>query len=141
MREGTGLCANFMLRNMVDNQGSLINKSLRAFVIVVLIILRIFDSFVGIDVTYELYDPKIQNIEVLRLEKRLDTDLLYLRDAEPEFTTFPFDMEPEYLPEGTPVPVNPIKVRINRQVIEKLAYLPLPFYCRTIRLQNSRENK
>lgn len=84
LREGTGLTASFMLRNIVDHQ--------------------------GIDVIYEMYDPKLQKIEVLRLEKRLDKDLLYLRDAEPQYSTFPFDMEPEYLPEGTPVPVNPIKV-------------------------------
>jgi large subunit ribosomal protein L19 len=59
---------------------------------------------------YEMYSPVIQKIEVLRLEKRLDNELLYLRDALPEYSTFPLDMEPEYLPEGTPVPVNPIKV-------------------------------
>jgi large subunit ribosomal protein L19 len=59
---------------------------------------------------YEMYSPHIQKIDVLRLEKRLDNDLLYLRDALPEYSTFPLDMEPEYLPEGAAVPVNPIKV-------------------------------
>jgi len=59
---------------------------------------------------YEMYSPVIQKIEVLRLEKRLDEELLYLRDALPEYSTFPLDMEPEYLPEGAPVPVNRIKV-------------------------------
>lgn len=63
-------------------------------------------SCAGIEVRYELYDPKLQKIEVLRLEKRLDDDLEYLRDAEPEYSTFPFDMEMEFLPEGAPVPVN-----------------------------------
>jgi large subunit ribosomal protein L19 len=63
-----------------------------------------------VEFLYELYDPKIQKIEVLRLEKRLDSELLYLRDAEPEFSTFSFDMEPTYLVEGEPVPVNPLKV-------------------------------
>jgi large subunit ribosomal protein L19 len=58
----------------------------------------------------EMYSPVIQKIDVLRLEKRLDNELLYLRDALPEYSTFPLDMEPEYLPEGAVVPVNPIKV-------------------------------
>lgn len=57
-----------------------------------------------------MYCPLIQSIEVLRLEKRLDDKLLYLRDCLPEYSTFPFDMEPEQLPEGAPVPVNTIKV-------------------------------
>lgn len=61
---------------------------------------------------FTLYDPKLQKIEVLRLEKRLDEHLLYLRDAYPEYSTIPLDMEPEYLPEGTPVPINPIKVKL-----------------------------
>ena len=67
----------------------------------------------GVEFMYEMYDPKIQKIEVLRLEKRLDSELVYLRDAEPEFSTFPFDMEPVYRPEGEPVPVNPLKVRTS----------------------------
>lgn len=57
-----------------------------------------------------MYDPTIQSIQVLRLEKRLDDKLLYLRDAFPEYCTFPLDMDPEILPEGTPVPVNPVQV-------------------------------
>jgi len=62
---------------------------------------------------YEMYDPRLQKVEVLRLEKRLDSELLYLRDAEPEFSTFPFNMEVEFLNEGAEVPVNPIKVCIS----------------------------
>ncbi|KAG8313205.1 mitochondrial 54S ribosomal protein YmL19 [Homalodisca vitripennis] len=58
-----------------------------------------------------LYDPTIQKIEVLRLEKRLDDEILYLRDALPEYCTFPLDMIAEVLPEGSPVPVNTVKVR------------------------------
>lgn len=60
---------------------------------------------------YQLYDPIIQKIEVLRLEKRLDDELLYLRDAPNEYSTFDENMETEYLPEGTPVPINPTIVR------------------------------
>lgn len=67
---------------------------------------------------YEMYSPVIQKIEVLRLEKRLDGELLYLRDALPEYSTFPLDMEPEILPEGAPVPVNPIKVS-NSTIIKQ----------------------
>lgn len=47
---------------------------------------------------------------MLRVEKRLDDKLFYLRDALPEYSTFSFDMDPEILPEGTPVPINPVKV-------------------------------
>ncbi|XP_065202358.1 large ribosomal subunit protein bL19m [Planococcus citri] len=86
-REGCGLRATFTLRNTVDNQ--------------------------GIEITYDLYDPKIQKVEVIRLEKRIDKDIRYLADAEPEYTTFPMDMEPEYLAEGETVPVNPIQVKLK----------------------------
>nr|CAG4641257.1 EOG090X0F2L [Eulimnadia texana] len=114
-RGGTGLRAWFILRNVVDNQ--------------------------GIEIMYEMYCPLIQKIEVLRLEKRLDDTLLYLRDALPEYSTFPFDMEPEVLPEGSAVPVNPIKVKLRprpwlerweRQDLKGLQDLELPqkFYDR-----------
>ncbi|XP_018044407.1 PREDICTED: LOW QUALITY PROTEIN: 39S ribosomal protein L19, mitochondrial-like [Atta colombica] len=63
----------------------------------------------GIEVIYELYDSAIQKIECLKL----DSHLRYLQDAPAEYSTFPFDMEPEYLPEGAPVPVNKIKVQLN----------------------------
>lgn len=86
-RKGCGLRAEFTLRNVIDHQ--------------------------GIEVRYELYDPTIQSIQVLRLEKRLDDKLLYLRDAFPEYCTFPLDMDPEILPEGTPVPVNPVQVKLK----------------------------
>lgn len=77
---------------------------------------------------YDLYDPKLQKIEVLRLEKRLDDDLQYLRDAEPEYSTFPFDMEMEFLPEGAPVPVNPLQVPYSF-LIEFLAKIIFTFNC------------
>lgn len=93
-RKGCGLRATCLLRNVVDNQ--------------------------GVDVLFELYDPAIQKIDCLRLEKRLDPHLRYLRDAPAEYSTFSFDMEPEYLPEGVPIPVNEIKVKLNpRPWIEK----------------------
>nr|CAD7441600.1 unnamed protein product [Timema bartmani] len=86
-RSGCGLRANFILRNVIDHLGT--------------------------EILYEMYNPTIQKIEVLRLEKRLDDKLLYLRDALPEYCTFPSNMEPEFLAEGTPVPVNPIKVQLK----------------------------
>lgn len=47
-----------------------------------------------------MYDPSLQKVEVLRLEKRLDDELFYLRDALPEYSTFDLNMEPEIIPEG-----------------------------------------
>lgn len=74
-----------------------------------------------------LYDPTIQKIEVLKLEKRLDDELLYLRDALPEYSTFPLDMEPEILPEGTPVPVNTVKAsKLNCKDWWTLQKVPIP---------------
>ncbi|KAL0115456.1 hypothetical protein PUN28_010766 [Cardiocondyla obscurior] len=93
-RGGTGLRATCLLRNVVDNQ--------------------------GIEIIFELYDPAIHTIECIRLEKRLDPHLRYLRDAPAEYSTFPFDMEREYLPEGASVPVNKIKIKLNpRPWLEK----------------------
>ncbi|XP_070158952.1 large ribosomal subunit protein bL19m [Polyergus mexicanus] len=87
-RKGTGLRSTFLLRNVIDNQ--------------------------GIEVCFELYDPAIQKIDCLRLEKRLDSHLRYLRDAPAEYSTFPFDLESEYLSEGAPIPVNNIKIPLNK---------------------------
>lgn len=86
-REGSGLRANFILRNVVDDQ--------------------------AVEMRYALYDPCLQSVECLKLEKRLDSQLLYLRDAPLKYSTFPFDMEPIYLREGDPIVVNPIKVKLN----------------------------
>lgn len=86
-RDRSGLRANFILRNVIDNQ--------------------------GLEIQYEIYDPTLQKIEVLRLEKRLDEKLFYLRDALPEYSTIDLNMEPEVFPEGSPVPVNDIKVKLK----------------------------
>ena len=86
--------ARFILRNVIDHQ--------------------------GIEIRYEMYDPTIQKIEVLRLEKRLDDHLLYLRDALPEFSTFDLNMEPEPIEEGSPIPINNLKVILRpRPWLEK----------------------
>ncbi|XP_013102226.2 large ribosomal subunit protein bL19m [Stomoxys calcitrans] len=86
-RERCGLRARFILRNVIDEQ--------------------------GVEVLYEMYDPTIQKIEVLRLEKRVDDHLLYLRDALPEYSTFDPNMEAEVVEDGTPVPINEIQVRLR----------------------------
>ena len=64
----------------------------------------------GIEIRYDLYSPLVLKIEVLKLEKRLDDELFYLRDAPAEYSTFPFNMEAVTLPPNAPVPVNQIKV-------------------------------
>ncbi|GLV33097.1 mitochondrial ribosomal protein L19 [Carabus blaptoides fortunei] len=86
-REGCGLRAKFILRNVIDHQ--------------------------GVEVLYDMYDPSIQKVDVIRLEKRLDDELLYLRDALPEYSTFELNMEPEIMAEGTTVPVNDTKVKLK----------------------------
>lgn len=86
-RKGCGLRAEFVLRNVVDNQ--------------------------GVEITYQLYDPTIQKVDLIRLEKRLDKELLYLRDAYPEYSTFDLNMEPEILPDGAPVPLNKVMVKLK----------------------------
>ncbi|KAJ1149295.1 hypothetical protein NDU88_002106 [Pleurodeles waltl] len=85
-RSGAGLGATFVLRNIIEGQ--------------------------GIEICYELYNPRIQSIEVLKLEKRLDDHLMYLRDALPEYSTFDVNMKPVNLP-NTEVPVNQTKVRMK----------------------------
>ncbi|WAR07296.1 RM19-like protein [Mya arenaria] len=57
--------------------------------------------------------PVIQKIEVIRLEKRLDKELFYLRDCPHEFSYFPQDMEPAIIHKGMDVPVNQLKVKLN----------------------------
>ncbi|XP_067947861.1 large ribosomal subunit protein bL19m-like [Watersipora subatra] len=86
-RNSYGLRHNFTLRNVIDKQ--------------------------GIEIMYELYNPTIKKIEVLKLEKRLDDDLSYLRDAPDIYSTVPFDIEVTPHPKGAPVPINSTKVLLN----------------------------
>jgi hypothetical protein len=76
--------------------------------------------FLGVEISYELYNPTITKIEVLKLERRLDENLAYLRDAPPEYCTFPFDMEPVKLPPGAGVPLNTIQVKFFLLIIRKI---------------------
>lgn len=119
-RSRCGLRAEFILRNVIDHQ--------------------------GVEVKYEMYDPTLHKIEVLKLEKRLDDELLYLRDSLPEYSTFDVNMDAEILAEGAPVPVNPMKVKLkprpwlerwerkNLKGVEDLG-LPERFYARAKQLE------
>ncbi|KAK3522458.1 hypothetical protein QTP86_011805 [Hemibagrus guttatus] len=86
-RSGKGLGATFILRNIIDGQ--------------------------GVEICYELYNPRMKHIDVLKLEKRLDDNLMYLRDALPEYSTFTFDMKPVHLSPTQEVPINEMKVRMK----------------------------
>ncbi|XP_072302868.1 large ribosomal subunit protein bL19m [Eucyclogobius newberryi] len=86
-RGGAGLGATFVLRNIIDNQ--------------------------GVEICYELYNPRIQQVEVLKLEKRLDDNLLYLRDALPEYSTVDPNMKPVTAPSTGEVPFNKLQVKMR----------------------------
>lgn len=86
-RARVGLAANFTLRNAIDNT--------------------------GVEVKYGLYDPTIVKIECLLLEKRLDPELLYLRDAPLEYSKIDPDMEAKPHPQNEPVPINDIQVTLR----------------------------
>ncbi|NXR09703.1 RM19 protein, partial [Semnornis frantzii] len=86
-RGGKGLGATFVLRNIIEDQ--------------------------GVEIRYELYNPRIQAIEVLKLEKRLDDNLMYLRDALPEYSTFDVNMKPVSHLDHEEIPVNKLQVRMK----------------------------
>lgn len=67
---------------------------------------------------YDLYSPDIQKIEVIKLERRLDNDLSYLKDALPEYSTFDQNMDPTPHRFGKSIEINPVKVRIQQHFIE-----------------------
>ncbi|XP_008523794.1 large ribosomal subunit protein bL19m isoform X1 [Equus przewalskii] len=86
-RSGTGLGATFILRNTIEGQ--------------------------GVEICFELYNPRIQAIQVVKLEKRLDDSLLYLRDALPEYSTFDMNMKPVAHEPNEEVHVNQLKVKMK----------------------------
>ncbi|XP_034152698.1 39S ribosomal protein L19, mitochondrial isoform X2 [Esox lucius] len=86
-RGGHGLGATFVLRNIISGQ--------------------------GVEICYELYNPRLQKLEVLKLEKRLDSNLMYLRDALPEYSTVDPDMKPVPHSVTGEVPVNTTRVRMR----------------------------
>lgn len=86
-RSGRGLGATFVLRNIIDGQ--------------------------GVEICFELYNPRIQQVEVLKLEKRLDDNLLYLRDALPEYSTVDINMKPVPSSISGEVALNQLKVKMK----------------------------
>lgn len=62
----------------------------------------------GVEICYELYNPRIHEIQVLKLEKRLDDNLMYLRDALPEYSTVDPDMKPAPSSPTGEVPLNKV---------------------------------
>lgn len=67
------------------------------------------------EICYEMYNPRIQEIRVLKLEKRLDDNLMYLRDALPEYSTVDPEMKPVLVPPTGEVPVNTVSRTCGRQ--------------------------
>lgn len=62
-RGGTGTRAWINVRNVVDGQ--------------------------GVEFLFDLYSPTVHKVETLKLERRLDDELHYLRDAPQEYSTVP----------------------------------------------------
>ncbi|KAM5164301.1 large ribosomal subunit protein bL19m [Mantella aurantiaca] len=85
-RSGHGVGATFVLRNVIEGQ--------------------------GVEMRYDLYSPRMQEIQVLKLEKRLDSNLMYLRDALPEYSTVDVNMKPMLFLDSE-VPVNKIQVHMK----------------------------
>ncbi|KAM4867464.1 large ribosomal subunit protein bL19m [Thomomys bottae] len=86
-RSGAGFGATFILRNIIEGQ--------------------------GVEICFELYNPRIHEIQVVKLEKRLDDNLMYLRDALPEYSTFDVNMKPEIPQSNQEVPINELKVKMK----------------------------
>jgi len=86
-RGGTGLRAWIIVRNVIEGM--------------------------GVEFMFDLYSPTLKEVEVLRLEKRLDEELYYLRDCDPKYSTVPTDMLAELLPDGEPVPLNDIVIPLG----------------------------
>lgn len=73
------------------------------------------------EICYELYSPCIQKIEVLKLEKRLDDSLMYLRDALPDYSTVDPDMKPVHVSPTGEVPVNEVRRLQGGEIPESTA--------------------
>jgi len=86
-RGGSGLRAWILVRNVIEN--------------------------IGVEFMFDLYAPSVKELEVLRLEKRLDDELYYLRDCDQKYSTFPTDMIPEMIPENQSVPINDLVVPLG----------------------------
>lgn len=70
-------------------------------------------SLAAVEIKYELYNPTLLEVDVLRLERRLDNNLWYLRDAPREYSFVPFDTSKIPHSPGDPIPLNDVKVRVE----------------------------
>lgn len=86
-REGQLKFSNFTLRNVIDGMGC--------------------------EIRFDIYNPLLLSIEVLKLTKRIDDTLIYLRDALPEYSTIPEDMKPVPHIDTAEVPVDRTLVRMK----------------------------
>ena len=86
-RGGTGLRAWMLIRNYLKDVG-------------------------GVECMVDLYSPSVKEIEVLKLEKRLDDELYYLRDCDPKYCMVPIDMVAEKAPENKPIPINDVIISV-----------------------------
>ena len=66
----------------------------------------------GVECMVDLYSPSVKEIEVLKLEKRLDDELYYLRDCDPKYCMVPIDMVAEKAPENKPIPINDVIISV-----------------------------
>ena len=83
----------------------------------------------GVEVAYDMYSPFLLKIECLKLEKRLDDNLAYLRDAPPEYSTVSQDFRRVVHPPGAPVPVNKTIVSVALHLRQPPStYLLIIFY-------------
>jgi len=64
----------------------------------------------GIEMEIAPYSPRVHKITVLRLERWLDQDILFLRNADPRMCTIPLDMKPEPIPDEVPVFTGKVKM-------------------------------
>ena len=65
-------------------------------------LLRNIVDDVAVNIKFDLYSPLIQKIDVLKLEKWKDNDLMYMvKFADPEYCRIPFSMMPEIIPPNT----------------------------------------
>jgi len=96
-RDGFGLNSRFVLRNIIDNE--------------------------GVEMEFYTYAPTIQKIEVLKLEKWLDDDLRYLRDAPKEYCMVHAGMIAEPAPPKTQeLPIFTGKIRMLNPHWWKIPY-------------------
>jgi large subunit ribosomal protein L19 len=111
-RGGCGLRAWFTLRNVVDHQG--LHLKLKITYNLQVVPNRNHFVLTGVEIRYEMYNPILQSIQVLKLEKRLDEHLRYLRDCPLEYSTFPIDMQPELRSPDALVPINTTMVGFTK---------------------------